>query len=71
MLRGLLEQYGLKPGTSLMVGDTTEDYLSAAEAGIEAVIVGNGYGDQAGVPPHCRMQNLRALLSEVNSDDRS
>jgi phosphoglycolate phosphatase len=44
VLRDLLQRRGLDLSTSLMVGDTAEDFDAATSAGVDCVIVPHGYG---------------------------
>ncbi len=64
MLQYLLERHGLDPKQCLMVGDTTEDCAAAAEAGVAAVIMAHGYGQQWAAPSGCLLLNdFRELTS--------
>ena len=42
-----LREYGVDPGTAVMVGDREHDILGAAENGIRAIGITWGYGDRA------------------------
>jgi phosphoglycolate phosphatase len=44
MIRQLMQREEVGTGNSLVVGDTLEDLEAAAEAGMPAVLVANGYG---------------------------
>jgi len=61
MLRCLVESRSLAPARCLMVGDTAEDYAAAGEAGIEAMIVANGYGAPGEIPAAYRIASLWEL----------
>jgi len=61
MLQALLDYHSLDPASCMMVGDTVEDYLSAAEAGMDAVIVANGYGAPREIPLEYRLETLYGL----------
>jgi phosphoglycolate phosphatase len=67
MLRYLMGRHGIGPEESIMVGDTAEDYLAAAEVGMPAAIMAHGYGAAALVTefPDCR---LVKEFSEITSD---
>ena len=43
----VLREYGVDPGTAVMVGDREHDILGAAENGISAIGITWGYGDRA------------------------
>jgi phosphoglycolate phosphatase len=62
MLLDILEQTGIRPEDSLMVGDTTFDLRMAAAAGIDALAV--GYGAHP-VAPLLR-ENPRACANDFN-----
>ena len=49
MLRSLMSLDGVSAATSLVVGDTMEDFEAASEVGMPAAIVGGGYGRPGGV----------------------
>jgi phosphoglycolate phosphatase len=70
MLRALLRRHGLDPSRCLMVGDTAEDYTAALEAGMDALIVANGYGSLCDIPARCRLDSLNRLLARCASVTR-
>ncbi len=47
-MRSLMERHGLASKGCLMIGDTMEDALAAAETGMNFGLMTHGYGD---VPP--------------------
>jgi phosphoglycolate phosphatase len=61
MIADLVARQGLDPARCVMVGDTAEDYLAATQTGIQARIVGNGYGASGDVPAACRISGLWKL----------
>ena len=68
MIRRLMESGDVRPGNSLVVGDTHEDLDAARSAGMDAVIVANGYGrfgEAARAEPHRRIQSLCELQSVI------
>jgi phosphoglycolate phosphatase len=69
MLRALLQCHSLDPTRCLMVGDTVEDYVSAVETGMDALIVSNGYGRPLEIPAECRLETLTDLLSLLDGPE--
>ena len=66
MLRHVIRVHQLAPGECLYVGDTSEDFGAAKEAGIPVAIVACGYGGPDTFTGDCiHLSNLSELLTIV------
>lgn len=66
MLQYALRLHQLEARECLYVGDTSEDYRAAKEAGVPVAIVGYGYGEPTTVYPECiQLDKLSELLTIV------
>lgn len=64
LIRHLLEQEGLDPGDTLMIGDRKHDLIGAHSNGLSAVAVGYGFGsleELSGERPAYHVQTLAQL----------
>ena len=61
MLRSLITQDGVSAETSLLVGDTREDFEAATEIGMAAAILASGYGSSTEGPADQPPYRIRAL----------
>jgi phosphoglycolate phosphatase len=66
MLRSLITQDGVLPENSIVVGDTREDFESAAKVGMAAAILASDYAVWTQAPPH-RPPHLLRTLDELAS----
>ncbi|MDQ1300944.1 MAG: Haloacid dehalogenase-like hydrolase, partial [Chloroflexota bacterium] len=69
VVSALLEQYDLKPGCTLLVGDTEDDIRAAQELGLPFGVVEYGYGRSgfaASLPQQCRVSEFAVVLDIVS-----
>jgi phosphoglycolate phosphatase len=73
MFRCLMQRHDLAASETLMIGDTAEDYVTAAGSGVPAAIVAHGYGTAriAAEFPHCRVIREFSQITADYSYSRS
>ncbi len=73
MMQNLMQRHGLGPLDCLMVGDTMEDAMAAAETGMRFCLTTHGYGDVpvgSVVPVELRFNHFSELMPARREEQR-